>query len=131
MGIEYDRDMPYEDEEEIEKALDDFIEYINEATDPERESVRIINPNRIDNVRLCAAVLEKFTGGEGLHMECELHKPIESSAYISLEGETISMDDTRWLPRVGKLANNMEVYPLTTGGVKLTFMFYGITKEMG
>ena len=84
MSIEYDRDMHYEDEEEIEKTLDDFIEYINEGIDDKAESVRIINPNRIDNVRLCAAVLEKFAKGDNLRMECEMHKPIESSAYISL-----------------------------------------------
>lgn len=126
-----EHDFDYENEEEFEQALDDLIEYIQEAIDPNGSSVKVLNPMRVDNVRLCAAVLNKFAKGEDFYMECEIHKPIESSAYISLEGKTISMDDTRWLARVGSLANNMEVYPLSTGGIRLTFMFYGITKEIG
>ena len=129
MKEEYDFD--YESEEEFEQALDDLIEDIRGAIKPDDGSVRILNPMRVDNVRLCAAVLNRFVGGENIHMECEIHKPVECSAYISLEGKTISMDDTRWLARVGSLANNMEVYPLSTGGIRLTFTFYGITKEIG
>lgn len=125
---EYEFD--YESEEDLNQELDALIEYINESVDLNAETARLLNPMRVNNVRLCAAVLNKFASGEDLHIECEMHKPIESSAYISLEGKTISMDDTRWLARVGSLANNMEVYPLSTGGVRLTFMFYGVTKEM-
>ena len=127
MSREYD----YESEEEIEQAIDDLIEYIFGETDPNEESVRLLNPIRVNHVELCAAVLNRFAKGDGLTMECELHKPIQSSAYISLEGKTISMEDTRWLAKVGSLANNVEIYPLTTGGVKMTFMFYGVAREIG
>lgn len=126
-----EHDFDYENDEEFEQNLDDFIEYMQECINPDDAGVRVLNPMRVNNVRLCAAVLNKFTKGEDLYMECEVHEPVESSAYISLEGKTISMDDTRWLARVGSLANNMEVYPLSTGGIRLTFMFYGITKEIG
>ena len=125
---EYEFD--HESEEDLNQEIDALVEYINESVNTNAEIVRLLSPMRVNNVRLCAAVLNKFAGGEDLRIECEMHKPLESSAYISLEGKTISMDDTRWLTRVGSLASNMEVYPLNSGGVRLTFMFYGITKEI-
>lgn len=127
MSREYD----YESEEEFEQALDGLIEYIYGEVDPNAESVKLLNPLRVDHVRLCAAVLNRFAKGNGLTTECKLNEPIQSSAYISLEGETIIMDNTKWLSRVMALANNVEIYPLSTGGVKMTFMFYGVTREIG
>lgn len=118
------------DEDEAMQAFDALIEYIRENVDEDACSVRVLDPERINHVRLCEAVLQHFSFGKELFIECEMHKPIDSSAYITLEGKSITMGDTRWLARVGSLANNMEVYPLAAGGVRMTFMFYGITKEV-
>lgn len=124
-------DSTFETEEEFEETLDAFVEYIGEYIQPKVGSVRILDPFRVDHVRLCASVLRKYVKGDGLKIEWEVHKPVECSAYISLEGKNISVDDTRWIARVGSLANNMEIYPLLDGGVRITFLFYGITKEIG
>lgn len=115
---------------EAEEALDALVGYVGEYIEP-NGGIRMLNPFRVDNVRLCASVLRKYVKGDNLKIEWEIHKPVECSAYISIEGKNISMEDTRWIARVGSLANNMEIYPLLDGGVRMTFTFYGITKEIG
>lgn len=124
---EFDR----ESEEEIEEMLDAAIEYIGEAITPRAGAVNILNVQRAQHVDLCAAVLKRFVVGNDIEFECEMNKPVTSSAYISLTGKKFSLDDTRWIARVGSLANNMEIYPLTDGRVRMTFMFYGLTEEIG
>lgn len=121
----------FETEDEFEEALDAFVEYVGEYIEPKDGSVRMLDPFRVDHVRLCASVLKKFVKGDELKIRWEVHKPVECSAYISLEGKNISADDTKWIARVGGLANNMEIYPLLNGDVRITFLFYGITKEIG
>lgn len=122
------REYNYKSEEEFEQELDALIAYIFGSSNFSTERIDILNPVRVGHVKLCADVLSRFVKGEDLSVTCELCEPIQSSAFITLEGKTICMDDTRWLEKVGMLANNMEVYPLTTGGVRMTFMFYGVTE---
>lgn len=126
---DYD-ELELENEKEAEEALDALVEYLSEAMQPRDGAVRVLNPLRIDNVRLCASVLKKFVLGEDAKIEWEIHKPIESAAYISLEGKSLFLNDTRWLARVGELANNMEVYPLADGSIRMTFTFYGVMEVL-
>lgn len=116
--------------EEAEEALDAFIEYLSDVIKPRDGAVYALNPFRINNVRLCASVLKKYVVGENVKIEWEIHKPIDCAAYISLEGKSLMLEDTRWLSRVGSLANNMEIYPLANDGVRMTFTFYGVMEGL-
>ena len=55
------------------------------------------------------------------------HEPFKSMGYISLEGESLEIPDPVPFARAAALADNLEVYPLASGRVRLTLTFLGLT----
>ena len=59
-----------------------------------------------------------------------VHKPVTSMGVICIEAEDLIFDRMTEINKVLASADNMEIYPLTSGKVRMTIAFHGITKAV-
>ena len=60
----------------------------------------------------------------------QIHEPFNSMASITIEGDQLEFADCRWLSRAIGLADNLEVYPLTTGKIRMVLTFHGMVRKI-
>ena len=119
-----DKDFESEDfESEDFSEIDAFIEFLRKL--PRRE-VQIINPARIAQFRFAGAMARKVLREAGCNAKvvCRQSKHMPSIGVIDVEGNSIDILDIEGFSRVGEFANNVEVYPLTNGKVRMSYSFY-------
>jgi len=49
---------------------------------------------------------------------------------ICIEAEQLEFENCRWLARAIRFASNVEVYPLTSGKIRLVLTFHGLLKKL-
>lgn len=59
-----------------------------------------------------------------------VHKPVTSMGVICIEAEDLIFDRMTEINKVLASADNMEIYPLTNGNIRMTIAFHGITKPV-
>lgn len=59
-----------------------------------------------------------------------VHKPVTSMGVICIEAEDLIFDRMTEINKVLISADNMEIYPLTNGNIRMTIAFHGITKPV-
>jgi len=59
-----------------------------------------------------------------------VHKPVTSMGVICIEAEDLIFDRMTEINKVLASADNMEIYPLTNGNIRMTIAFHGITKAV-
>ena len=59
-----------------------------------------------------------------------VHKPVTSMGVICIEAEDLIFDRMTEINKVLANADNMEIYPLTNGNIRMTIAFHGITKPV-
>jgi len=60
----------------------------------------------------------------------EIHEPFSSMGSICIEAEQLEFENCRWLARAIRFASNVEVYPLTSGKIRLVLTFHGLLKKL-
>lgn len=103
--------------------IDALIEYLREL--PRRE-VQIINPARVMQFRFAGAMAKKVLRDTKCNAKIKCHQDecMPSVGVIDIEGDSIDIVDIEGFSRVGEFANNVEVYPLTNGKVRMSYSFY-------
>lgn len=59
-----------------------------------------------------------------------VHKPVTSMGVICIEAEDLIFDRMTEINKVLISADNVEIYPLTNGNIRMTIAFHGITKPV-
>jgi len=103
---------------------------LGEAILQYQESLTIPNEDRISQVKTAHGLCRKFTDGEGLTVDMELHKPFKSMGSVSVKGKNVVFVDSDVFRRITTLASTFDVYPKTNGTIQVDFGFNGLmTKE--
>lgn len=112
---------------------EDFSEFdaIIEALRQEKPVVKRYVPNdkRISECRLAYSALRRCLNEAGCNirlMDFEQSEIAPSSGDIIIEAEEIRFVGTKWFARIAELADNIDVYPLTDGAIRMTVGFYGL-----
>lgn len=106
------------------------IEEFKEELQSDRTRISMLNFSRAQQFAFsyeAAKVLAKATKARASR---ELPKAGSSLGSVSIEGKDVRFIGGKWFARIGEFADNMEVYPLANGGVRVTFGFYGVTKQL-
>lgn len=122
-------DEEFMSDEEIEEALDAFVDAIAEQTQ-DGCTVSAVNPIKRKMVMAAYKVLKYATKGSSAKVTYELHKPYVSMGSVTVEGKELKFDKPEWITAVAKIASNVDIYPTASGKIRLEFTFHGLTTSV-
>ena len=86
---------------------------------------------RLKQMEFAYAVMKYLTKDiPGCKLSYKLYEPFKNVGSISVEAEELYFIQREWFARAAEFANNMEIYPLTNGRVRLSLGFIGISKPI-
>lgn len=92
----------------------------------------VLNVSRYRQMAFAHAVLQKLARDAGdMTLTYKLHQPFKFMGSVSLEGESLEFCNSPLFSRAAGLADNIEIYPLVNGRVRMTFTFHGLTTPIG
>ena len=87
----------------------------------------VLNVSRYRQMAFAHAILQKLARDAGdMTLTYKLHQPFKFMGSVSLE-----FCNSPLFSRAAGLADNIEVYPLVIGRVRMTFTFHGLTTPIG
>lgn len=125
--MEYNFDMEFMTDAELEQAMDELIEDIKDDVGNDESKTTVLNPLRLKQLQFAYAVLQYITKDKDVQLSYKLYEPFKTMGSITLEGKTLEFDKPEWFARVAEFATNTEVYPLAKSAVRMTFTFHGLT----
>jgi len=81
------------------------------------------------NRLLLNRLMKRLTTGSAMQVTYTMHDPFPSMGSITVEGDHLAFSDCKWLGRALEFASNVEVYPLSNGGVRMVLTFHGLVKR--
>lgn len=123
----------FEDEfdldDEIYEECDLMIKDLGEALEDE-SSTTVLNLEKLKQMEFVFAAMKRVLDNKLVKVSYMMNKPYKTMGSISAEGKLIEFDDPMWFIRMAELASNVEVYPLASDKVRITFTFHGLTKPI-
>ncbi len=116
--------------EENWNELDEHINSIGQRILEDEQKPGILEPVWLQQMNFSYEVLRYIAEENEMTVSYELHKPFQSMGSICLEGEDLIFLNCKHLARAIAFADNVDIYPLTNGRVRLAITFRGLTKPM-
>ena len=125
-------------DEELDEAIEELTGYsIDELREmreeEERNAIRVLDPQKVKAIDLCVLAIKKAiteTNCRNLKIKSGKNEMNSTMGYVSVEGKNIGVSELGWFSLAARFAENMEVYALANGGVRLTFTFYDLTVRL-
>lgn len=115
-------------EDEVEAYLDSFVEALAPEIEAAESKTTLLNPLRQNQLMFVYDTLRWLCrNNPDAKVSYKLYEPFKTMGSVSVEAKDIVILDTRWFIRIAGFADNMDVYPLTNGKVRLTFGFHNLT----
>ena len=115
--------------EENRNELDELIDCIGQWILEDEQQPSTLQPIRLQMMNFSYRILKRIAEENGMTVSYELHKPFQSMGNICLEGEDLVFLQCKQLARAISFADNIDVFPLTNGRIRLVLTFYGLTKK--
>lgn len=116
----------FTNDEEIEKAFDDFVEYMKTLPEPE---LSVINPHKVRQILEAYKELKmQFRNDKRVEVKCGLNDPFIGVGYISVAGKNICFKKPGCFANIMEAADNFEVYTKINGEVDISFTFYDVAE---
>ncbi|MBQ0014724.1 MAG: hypothetical protein KBS82_05325 [Oscillospiraceae bacterium] len=127
---EFDFETEYEDDADVDEALDNLIITLGEKIVEEETGTQVIVPHRVQHVMYTYKLMKYLCKGSGATVQYFLHEPFTSVGYVRVTGENLEFGHPEWFDRAVELADNLDICPLTNGKIQMDFTFHGITKHI-
>lgn len=112
-----------------DKGMQEFEDFLARLAE-EKPVVRRFVPNelRIAQARTSfSALVNVFKESKcDVRMRFKQDDMSPASGHIVIEGAELRFDTIRWLSRVMELADNVDIYPLSNGTIRMTLGFHGL-----
>ena len=123
-------EIEFNSEEEVQEMFDSLIASIGPVIMEEEERVSVLSPIKIQQMQFAYGVLKSLTKETGAKLSYALNEPFKSMGSISVEGKNLSFANAEWFARAAEFASNTEIYPLSSGKVRLTMTFHGLVRPI-
>lgn len=123
-------EIEFHSDEEVWAMLDNVLVAVGEAILEGESKPAVIDPIRIQQIQFAYGVLKYLTKNTGAKLTYALNEPFKSMGSISVEGKNLLFTNSEWFARAAEFASNTEIYPLTSGKVRLTMTFHGLVKPI-
>ena len=114
---------------ENQNELDELIDCIGQLILEDKQQPSTLQPIRLQMMNFSYNILKRIAEENGMTVSYELHKPFQSMGSICLEGEDLVFLQCKQLARAISFADNIDVFPLTNGRIRLVLTFHGLTKK--
>lgn len=115
---------------DAERQLDELIALIGKRIETEDQRVQIMNLPRVKQLEFAYEVLKILLAGQDALISYKLNDPFKSIGSVSIEGRNVAFSKIEWFIKAANVADNMEVYPLTNGKLRMTLTFHNVTTAM-
>ena len=127
---EHDFKKGCEDEQQIEKELDNFIIELGSLIKKQEKGTFVTNPECLRRIAFVYKAMRHIVRGSGVKISYELNQPFISSGSVTIIGKRINIENPSLFVKAARLANTFEVYPKTNKTVQLDFGFDGLAKKV-
>lgn len=103
---------------------------IGERVAAEDAATQILNFQRTRELQLLYEALKMLLHGQNVEVSYRLNEPFKESGSVTVEGARVVFADPKWFRGLADLANNVEVYPLVNGKLRMTFTFHNLTVKL-
>lgn len=103
-------------------AFDALIEYMKTL---KRSEVYILNPECVLRMRVASALFKKGLRGRAKDTKfvCKQDELTLTTGYIEVEADVIDFCHEEWFLRASEIADDVEIYPLTSQKARVTLGF--------
>lgn len=117
-----------EDEDDI--IDEDMINCFREMMEEDSDAIGILNPVKVLELARTAAKLMKVIKAENPQatVKWEYGQVDSSLGTITIEGKNVFVKDVRSIADALGAADNIDIYPLTNGKIRVSFGFYGMAQ---
>ncbi len=115
---------------DAERQLDELIALIGKRIETEDQRVQIMNLPRVKQLEFAYEVLKILLAGQDASISYKLNDPFKSVGSVSIEGRNVAFSKIEWFVKAANVADNVEVYPLTNGKLRMTLTFHNVTTAM-
>lgn len=130
MSQEFDFNKEFENDTDVEEALDNLVIEVAQTAQSEDDRTQIVNPITMQHLVYTFKILKYLTKGSGAKVTYRLHEPFKSMGSVTVCGKNITFAKTEWFMKAVELAANFEVYPKTDRTVEMNFTFHGLTRPI-
>lgn len=115
------------DEDERDGRTDAVLLALGEMIEAVESRTAIINPRRMAQMERCYDLIQTRLLSPGAELSYRVHEPYKSMGCITLEADNFTVRQTKAFQQACRLANNVELYPLVNGKLRIAFSFDGLT----
>lgn len=90
----------------------------------------LITPDRNKEFDLAYDAAEYLQNKYGYKISYKKHEPFKSMGSIYIEGKNIVINECRLLMALYRLCDNLDIYPLSNGDVRMALTFHGIAMPL-
>ena len=109
------------------RELNELIDSIGRWIIEDETRPSILNPLRMEQFFFANTVLEKMIQDTDMKCSVTMHEPFNSMGSICMEGDALEFSDCKKLGRAIEFADNVEIFSLIDGKVKMALTFHGLT----
>lgn len=103
-----------------------IIDALAEAAGKEDADPAVINPVRMRDMRKAELLMNEVARENRAKIKSVYNEPFKTMGSIELEAKEIHISNVREFLQALLLADNLDVYPLTTGKIKMDLGFHRI-----
>ena len=108
--------------DKFDKILTQLIPIIEQ----EESRCSVLNAKRLNSMYKTRDILYSLFEEDDVSIECHYNEPFKSMGYISVVGEDFTVYDMKRFYEAVAYADNIDIYPLTNGNVKIDITFHGL-----
>lgn len=113
-----------------EEELDALIEAVGDLIREDELKTAVIVPKKYEDIKRTYAMLEYIIKGKDASLDYVFNQPFKSMGVISVEAKELIFDNPELFSKVSELADSVDVYPLTSGKLRMEFTFHGLTRPI-
>ena len=86
----------------------------------------VINPARMRDMRKAELIIQKMAEENHTKIKCIYNEPFKTMGSIEMEMKELNITDMESFKCAVLLADNLDIYPLLNGNIRVSFGFNGI-----
>lgn len=112
------------------EELDAIIQALGEAIEADEQRTGILVPERLRQMASAYRLMTEIGKEIDATVTYSLNEPYKSMGSICIEAESLEFSDVPKMMAAIYTSNNVDIYPLTTGNIRMVLTFHGLVKTI-
>lgn len=110
--------------------LDAIIQAIGEAIEADEQRIGVVVPERLRQMASAYRLMKEIGSEIDASVTYSLNEPYKSMGSICIEAESLEFSDVPKMMAAIYTSNNVEVYPLVNGNIRMVLTYHSLTKSI-